>query len=122
MFKSAVSPCKEWRAFRVCTCIKASSIRPSGLSTQAALFYQTVVHPFLEYLQTSSSLSFLPTVPPAPLLLRALIPPYFLPEMISKSFPIQPFVALLIIASSSTSPVNAAAIAPGSSVPLSRYH
>ena len=86
---------------------KASSLSP-------AFFYQTVFIPsFREYLQTSSSLSFLPTVPPAPLLLRALIPPYFLVEMISKSFPIQAFVALLILTSSLTSPVNAAAIARG---------
>ncbi|KAI0285804.1 hypothetical protein BGY98DRAFT_943485 [Russula aff. rugulosa BPL654] len=37
--------------------------------------------------------------------------------MISKSFPIQAFVALLTIASSLTSPVNAAAVIPG---PFSR--
>ena len=48
---------------------------------------------------------------PASYFLRALIPPYFLVEMISKLFLIQAFVALLIIAL--TSPVNAAAIAPG---------
>jgi hypothetical protein len=44
---------------------------------------------------------------PASLLLRALIPPYYLVEMISKSFPILASIALLIIAS--RSPVNAAA-------------
>ena len=39
--------------------------------------------------------------------------PTFFFEMISKSFPIQAFVALLTIASSLTSPVNAAAVIPG---------
>ena len=48
----------------------------------------------------------------ASLLLRAFIPPYRLVEMISKSFIIQAFIALIILASSLTFSVNAAAIAP----------
>ena len=41
IFISAVTPCNGLRTFRVCTCIKASSLSP-------ALFYQTVFIPSLQ--------------------------------------------------------------------------
>lgn len=47
---------------------------------------------------------------PPSLLLRALIPPYCLVEMISKSFIILASIALIILASSLTPNVNADAI------------
>ncbi|KAF8502638.1 hypothetical protein F5888DRAFT_1904248 [Russula emetica] len=48
----------------------------------------------------------------ASLILRALIPPDCLVEMISRSIIIQAFIALMILGASLTSSVNAAAISP----------
>ena len=73
-------------------------------------FLRTVFIPSLQRILAGPVVSIFLAFPlpaPASLLLRALIPPYFLVKMFSKSFPIQAFVALLIVASTLTPPINA---------------
>ncbi|KAI0286868.1 hypothetical protein BGY98DRAFT_18426 [Russula aff. rugulosa BPL654] len=83
-----------------------------SLEPQPYSFLSNSAHPSLQRIFADLVVSiFLAYSAPRFIFLRALIPPYFLVEMISKLFLIQAFVALLIIAL--TSPVNAAAIAPG---------
>ena len=91
--------------FQASRCIKASSLTP-------ILFHQTTFIPVFRK-QLPSSLYLRPILPlhiTSPR--RAHFRPYCLVEMISKSFIIQAFIALIVLASSLTTFINASPIAP----------